>query len=66
MISSNENIWWTNFGNLSEFKSTLLSGCYVFVWDKKRIIYVGTSSDIEKRLHQWRSDGGVLGVITPP
>ena len=51
MISSNENIWWTNFGNLSEFKSTLLSGCYVFVWDKKRIIYVGTSSDIEKRLH---------------
>lgn len=50
MILSNENIWWTHLGNLSKFKSTLLSGCYVFVWNKKRIIYIGTSSDIEKRL----------------
>ena len=70
MLLSVENIWWTHLGTLSELKSTMLSGCYVFVWDNKKIIYVGTSSNIEKRLHYhikaikegkrpvWRVDDG--------
>ena len=51
MIHFSEKIWWTHFGNLLNFKSTNFAGCYVFIWDKKRIIYIGTSSDIEKRLY---------------
>ncbi len=50
MNNITENIRWLHLGNLSNFKTSDVSGCYVFVYDNKRIIYVGTTSNIGKRL----------------